>query len=87
MAGMMRARSWTEQELRTIIFNEVTQGNTVQSLNESMRILIGETYSGFVETMKNLEQQASRIVVQEREMKTMRDEVTRILDDSLTFVT
>ena len=87
MAGMMEARSWTEQELRTMIFNEVTQGNTVQSLNESMRTSIGETHSGFVETMKNLEQQASRIVVQEREMKTMRDEVSRILEDNQTFVT
>ena len=68
MAGMMEARSWTEQELRAIIFNEVTQGNTVQSLNESVRSLISETHSGFVETMRNLEVQASRIVVQEREV-------------------
>ena len=39
---MMEARSWTEQEFRTMIFNDVSQGNTVKSLNEPMRILIGE---------------------------------------------
>ena len=64
MAGLMEDRSWTEQELRAIIFNEVTQGNTVHSLNESVRSLIDETQSGFVETMRSLEVQASRIIVQ-----------------------
>ena len=71
---------------RAIIYNEVTQGNTVQSLKESARSLIVETQTGFVETMRSIEVQASRIVVQEREMKTMRDEVSRILEDSQTFV-
>ena len=59
MAGMMEARSWTQQEFRELIFNEVTQGATVQSLNESAKSLINETQSGFIETMKNLEKQAS----------------------------
>ena len=52
-----------------------------------MKSLIDETRSGFIETMRNLEMQASRIVVQEREMKTMRDEVSRILEDSQLFMT
>ena len=52
-----------------------------------MKSLVDETQSGYIETMRNLEQQAFRIVVQEREMKTMRDEVSRILEDSQTFVT
>ena len=55
--------------------------------------MLDNTRSGFVETMglhaetvRNLEAQASRILVQEREMKTMRDEVPRILEDSRNFV-
>ena len=84
---MMEARSWTEQELRTLILNEVTQSATVQSLNESVKSLADDTQSGFIETMRNLEVQASRIVVQEREMKTMRDKESRIFGDSQTFVT
>ena len=90
---MMESRSWTEQELRTLIFNEVTAGVTLQHLNESVRTLVDGTHAGFVETMglhaetmKNLELQASRSVVQERDMKQMRDEVSRIREDSRTFV-
>ena len=90
---MMEARSWTEQELRTFIFNEVTAGVTLQHLNESVRTLVDSTHSGFVETMglhsetmRNLEVQASRMVAQERDMKQMRDEVSRIFEDSRTFV-
>ena len=59
---------------------------TLQGLNESVKSLVDETQSGFMETMRNLEFQASQIVVQEHEMKTMRDEVSRILEDSRTFV-
>ena len=90
---MMEARSWTEQEVRQLIFNELTVGTTMQQLNDSVKTLVDSTRSGFVETMglhtetmRNLKVQASRIVVQERELKTMRDEVSRILEDSRTFV-
>ena len=90
---MMEARSWTENEIRQLIFNEVTAGATMQKLNDSAKTLVDSTHAGFVETMglhaetmRNLEVPASRIVVQEREMKTMRDEVSRILEDSRTFV-
>ena len=86
MAGMMEARSWTEQELRTLIFNEVTGGNTCQALNESMRVLVTETNASFAETLKALEITAGRITIQERENKKSSDEIERILGDCQTFV-
>ena len=82
----MDARSWTEQEIRTLIFNEVTQGSTGQSLNESVRLLVDETRAGFVETMKSFEKIAGQITVLERETKKASDEIARILGDCQTYV-
>ena len=83
---MMEARSWTPQELRDIIFDEVTRGNTVQTLNESMRTLIDATHTSFAETMKAFEITAGRITIQERENKKAKEEIERILGDCQTFV-
>ena len=91
---MMAAREWSEQNICQLIYQEVTAGATMQQLNDSAKTLVDGTHAGFVEmmglhseTMRNLEVLASRIVVKDREMKTMRDEVSHVLEDSRSFVT
>ena len=72
--------------MRALIYDEVTNGNTCQSLNASMRVLITETNATFAETLKAFEITAGRISVQEREGKKTSDEIQRILGDCQAFV-
>ena len=76
----------SEQEMRALIHNEMTEGLTSQTLNVSMRALIDATHQSFAETMKAFEITAGRISVQEREGKKSSDEIERILGDCQTFV-
>ncbi len=68
----------SEQEMRALINNEMTEGITSQTLNVSMRTLIDATHQSFAETMKAFEITAGRISVQEREGKKSSDEIERI---------
>ena len=80
------AATMTETEMRALIYNEVTSGNTCQALNDSVKVLINDTHANFAETLKAFEITAGRISVQEREGKKMNDEIQRILGDCQTFV-
>ena len=60
-----------------MIFDEVTRGDSVQTLNESMRVLIDATHQSFAETMKGFEIAAGRITIQQRENKKAQAEIER----------
>ena len=66
---MMAAREWSENDVRQMIFDEVTSREAMRPLNESIKVLVDETRAEFSETIRNLEVQASQIVIQERDMK------------------
>ena len=82
----MAAREWSEPDIRQLIVQRFIASTTKQQLKESVKVLDDGTNAGFIDTMRNLEVQAFQIVIQEREMKIMRDEVSRMLEDSRSFV-
>ena len=71
---MVAVREWAEFDARQMIFNEITSGETLGHLNASIKILVEETLAGFSDTIRSLEMQASQIVIQERNMKSVCDE-------------
>ena len=83
---MMSAREWSETDIRQLIFQEVSTGDTMRHLNTSIQVMVDETHAGFPEIMRWFEVQVSQITIQEREMKKMSDEVAHIFDDSRAFV-
>ena len=75
----LEARSWSEQELHRLIFAEVQSGETYQAVATASGSIVAELYS-------TSEARASRITIQERQVKTHADEIGRVLEDRRTFV-
>ena len=89
MAGQpqrMEARPWSEQEICQLIFREVSQGDTMQRLNEMTSGQVALTQSAFADTLRQFEIQAGQITVQEREIKRAEEEVKKILEDGQAVV-
>ena len=83
----MEARSWSMDEICQLILREVSQGDTMQRLNEMTSGQVALTQSAFADTLRQFEIQAGQITLQEREIKRAEEEeVKKILEDGQAFV-
>ena len=82
----LSAKSWSEDEICHLILREVSQGGTMQRLNEMSQAQVSATQTGFADTLRAFEIQAGQITVQVREIKRAKEEVQGILADGCAFV-
>ena len=69
-----------------LILREVSQGDTMQRLNEMTSGQVALTQSAFADTLRQFEIQAGQITVQEREIKRAEEEVKKMFEDGQAFV-
>ena len=95
MAGMMEARSWTQQEIRELIQIEVSIGLTMVILKSAitsgeLSTNVGQVaataHAALADTIRAFQMTTGQITVQEREINKASDEIARILGDCRTFV-